>query len=118
MVATVFEYLCLATEAYLILRAVGVPISFAGALGVESFMRVTSFASAIIPANLGALEASSLAAAAAVGASAAGAPLAVARRLRGLFWAGVGLAVYPRGGRRTEDGGRETQEAGSWQLEA
>ena len=68
-----------------------------GALAVETFSRVASFASAFIPANLGALEASSLAAVAAVGAaSAAGASLALARRLRGLFWAGIGLAIYPR----------------------
>jgi phosphatidylglycerophosphate synthase len=35
----------------------------------------------------------------AVGAAGAGAPLALARRLRGLFWAGLGLAIYPRGQR-------------------
>ena len=56
----------------------------------------------LIPANLGALEASSLAAAAAVGASGGGAALALARRLRGLFWAGLGLAIYPRGVRPSQ----------------
>ena len=70
----------------------------AGALAVETFSRVASFASAFIPANLGALEASSLAAVAAVGAAGGGAALALARRLRGLFWAGLGLAIYPRTG--------------------
>ena len=40
-----------------------------GALAVETFSRVASFASAFIPANLGALEASSLAAVTAVAAS-------------------------------------------------
>jgi phosphatidylglycerophosphate synthase len=79
-----------------ILRASGTAISLNGALGIETFSRVTSFATAFIPANLGALEASSLAAVAAVGATAGGAALALARRLRGLFWAGVGLAIYPR----------------------
>ncbi len=61
---------------------------------------MASFASAFIPANLGALEASSLAAVAAVGVG-GGAALALARRLRGLLWAGIGLAIYPRrsGGR-------------------
>ena len=73
------------------------PISATGALAVETFSRVASFASAFIPANLGALEASSLAAVAAIGAVGGGAALALARRLRGLFWAGVGLAIYPRG---------------------
>ena len=42
--------------------ASGTSISVVGALAVETFSRVASFASAFIPANLGALEASSLAA--------------------------------------------------------
>ena len=93
--ATVAAYVCMALEAWVILRAVGAPISPNGALAVETFSRVASFASAFIPANLGALEASSLAAVAAIGVG-GGAALALARRLRGLFWAGVGLAIYPR----------------------
>lgn len=97
--ATLVAYASMAAEAWIIMRAANVPISFEGALAVETFSRVASFASAFIPANLGALEASSLAAVTAVGAAAAGAPLALARRLRGLFWAGVGLAIYPRGRR-------------------
>lgn len=40
-------------------------------------------------------ELSSLAAVAAVGAAGAGAALALVR-LRALFWAGLGLAIYPR----------------------
>lgn len=95
-VATVAAYLCMAAEAWVILRAVGVPISLTGAMAIETFSRVASFASAFIPANLGALEASSVAAVAAVGAAGAGAPLALARRIRGIFWAGLGLAIYPR----------------------
>jgi phosphatidylglycerophosphate synthase len=83
-------------EAWLILTAVGLPITPIQAVAIETFSRVASFASAFSPASLGALEASSVAAGAAVGASAAGAPLALARRLRGLFWAGIGLAIYPR----------------------
>ena len=85
----------MALEAWVILRAAGAAITPNGALAVETFSRVASFASAFIPANLGALEASSLAAVAAVGAVGGGAALALARRLRGLFWAGVGLAIYP-----------------------
>ena len=97
--ATVIAYAAMAAEAWLIMTAAGVPVSFAGAMAVETFSRVASFASAFIPANLGALEASSLAAVTAIGAASAGAPLALARRLRGLFWAGVVLAIYPRGQR-------------------
>lgn len=95
LLATAVSYLCMALEAWIVLRAVGAPISPNGALAVETFSRVASFASAFIPANLGALEASSLAAVAAVGVG-GGAALALARRLRGLFWAGLGLAIYPR----------------------
>jgi phosphatidylglycerophosphate synthase len=95
--ATVIAYAMMAAEAWAIMYAAGVPVSFTGAMAVETFSRVASFASAFIPANLGALEASSVAAVTAVGAVAAGAPLALARRLRGLFWAGIGLAIYPRG---------------------
>ncbi len=96
LVATILAYVCMALEAWVILRAAGAEISLNGALAVETFSRVTSFASAFIPANLGALEASSLAAAAAIGATGGGAALALARRIRGLFWAGVGLTIYPR----------------------
>ena len=101
LVATVGAYVCMALECWVILRATATPITLNGALAVETFSRVASFGSAFIPANLGALEASSLAAAAAVGAAGGGAALALARRLRGLFWAGLGLAIYPRA-RRTE----------------
>ena len=95
--ATLIAYAAMAAEAWAIMYAAGVPVAFTGAMAVETFSRVASFASAFIPANLGALEASSVAAVTAVGAIAAGAPLALARRLRGLFWAGIGLAIYPRG---------------------
>ena len=96
LAATVLSYVCMALEAWVILRASGADITANGALAVETFSRVASFASAFIPANLGALEASSLAAVAAIGATGTGAALAIARRLRGLFWAGLGLAIYPR----------------------
>lgn len=101
LVATVLSYVFMALEAWVILKASGTPVSAVGALAVETFSRVASFASAFIPANLGALEASSLAAVAAVGMASGGAALALARRIRGLFWAGVGLAIYPRGAQRT-----------------
>jgi phosphatidylglycerophosphate synthase len=111
LTATVAAYLCMALEAWVILRASGAPITPNGALAVETFSRVASFASAFIPANLGALEASSLAAVAAVGAAGGGAALALARRLRGLFWAGVGLAIYPRNHRRTTADGAPAADA-------
>ncbi len=96
LAATVAAYACMALEAWVILYAAGAEITANRAFAVETFSRVASFASAFIPANLGALEASSLAAVVAVGAATGGAALGLARRLRGLFWAGIGLAIYPR----------------------
>jgi phosphatidylglycerophosphate synthase len=96
LTATVAAYACMALEAWVILHAAGAEITANRAFAVETFSRVASFASAFIPANLGALEASSLAAVVAVGAATGGAALGLARRLRGLFWAGIGLAIYPR----------------------
>jgi phosphatidylglycerophosphate synthase len=89
------SYSLMALEAWLVFRIAGAPISVGQAFAIETFTRVASFASAVIPGNLGALEVASLAAAAAVG-SPSGAFLALARRVRGLFWAGIGFLVYPR----------------------
>jgi len=94
--ATAASSLLMALEGWVILRASGAPIAANAAIAVETFSRVASFASAFIPANLGALEASSVAAVTAVGAAGGGAALALTRRLRGMFWAGVGLVMYPR----------------------
>ena len=95
-IATVCAFASMVLEAWVLLAAWGTPVTATGAFAVEAFSRVASFATAFIPANLGALEASSLAAVTAVGALGGGAALAVGRRLRGLFWAAVGLAIYPR----------------------
>jgi phosphatidylglycerophosphate synthase len=113
LTATILAYVFMALEAWVILRASGAPITPNGALAVETFSRVASFASAFIPANLGALEASSLAAVSAVGAVGGGAALAIARRLRGLFWAGLGLAIYPRHVRPAQSPSEEVEESPS-----
>jgi phosphatidylglycerophosphate synthase len=89
-------YLSMAIEVLIVLRAVGEPATLIGSLAIETFSRVASFASSFIPANIGALEASSVAAVAAIGATGGGAALALARRIRGIFWAAAGLLVYPR----------------------
>jgi phosphatidylglycerophosphate synthase len=90
----------MAAEVWLVLRVAGTSVTAVGAVAVETFTRVASFASAFIPANLGALEASNVAAANAVGAAGGAAALALVRRVRGLFWCGVGFAIYPRSHRR------------------
>jgi FKBP-type peptidyl-prolyl cis-trans isomerase FkpA len=92
----IVNYLLMAAEVWVVLRAVGLASGFSTALTIETFTRVASIVFAPIPGSLGALEASHLAVATAVGLAPAGAALAVARRARGLFWAGVGFAVYPR----------------------
>ena len=88
-------YLLMTIEVWLVLWAVGVPIGMIEALAVETFARLASVASAAIPGNIGALEASNAAVVAALGLSGGGA-LALARRIRALLWAAVGLALYPR----------------------
>ncbi|MGH9202490.1 MAG: flippase-like domain-containing protein [Vicinamibacterales bacterium] len=87
-------YLIMTLEIWLVFWAVGSPIGLTPALAVETFTRLTSIASALIPANLGALEASNAAVATGLGLSGGGA-LVLARRIRSLLWAVIGLALYP-----------------------
>lgn len=97
-VMTVLALACfglMVLEVWLVFWAIGEPISFwAGAI-VETFTRSASIFGAFIPANLGALEASNVAVVKALGLGGAGS-LALARRVRSLIWAGLGLALYPR----------------------
>ena len=88
-------YALMAIEVWLVLWAVGAPSTVIEALTVETFARLASVASAAIPGNIGALEASNAAVVAALGLAGGGA-LALARRIRALLWAAAGLALYPR----------------------
>jgi uncharacterized protein (TIRG00374 family) len=88
-------YIVMAFEVWLVLWAVGEPIGIMAALTIETFARLGSVASAAIPGNLGALEASNAAPVAMLGLGGGGA-LALARRIRSLLWAGLGLALYPQ----------------------
>jgi phosphatidylglycerophosphate synthase len=89
-------YLMMMLEVWAILRASGTSVAWVNVLAIETFTRAASIASAVIPANLGALEVSNMAAAAAVHAGSAAAVLALVRRLRGLAWCAVGFVMYPR----------------------
>src|SRR5262245_29270698 len=89
-------YAMMALEVCIVLWAVGTPIGIVDAFAAETFTRVVSLASAFIPGNLGALEASNIAAAAAINAAGGAAALALMRRVRGLFWCAAGFLVYPR----------------------
>ena len=87
-------YLVMALEVWLVFWAIGEPITLMQGLTIETFARLGSVASAAIPANLGALEASNSLVVAMLGLTGGGS-LALARRVRALLWAGLGLALYP-----------------------
>jgi uncharacterized protein (TIRG00374 family) len=88
-------YLIMALEVWLVLWAVGEPAGIMAALTIDTFARVGSVASAAIPANIGALEASNAVPVAMLGLGGGGA-LALARRIRALLWAALGLVLYPQ----------------------
>ena len=88
-------YFVMAIEVWLVFWAIGQPIGVVEGLTVETFARLASVASAAIPGNIGALEASNAAVVGALGL-AGGGSLALARRIRALLWAALGLALYPR----------------------
>jgi len=98
IILTVLPIVCyglMALEVWLVLWAVGQPIGITAALAIETFARVGSVASAFIPANIGALEASNAAPVAMLGLGGGGA-LALSRRVRATIWAMLGLVLYPR----------------------
>ncbi|MBI2189030.1 MAG: flippase-like domain-containing protein [Acidobacteria bacterium] len=88
-------YMLNAIEIWLVFWAIGEPIGVMEGLAVETFARLASVASAAIPGNIGALEASNAAVVAALGLGGGGS-LALTRRVRALLWAAAGLAMYPR----------------------
>ena len=94
-------YALMVLEVWLVFWAIGEPVSVWSSMIVETFTRSASVFSGIIPANLGALEASNVAVVRALGLAGAGS-LALARRVRGLFWAGLGLLFYPPDTLRTK----------------
>jgi uncharacterized protein (TIRG00374 family) len=98
LILTVLPVVCyavMAVEVWLVFWAIGLPIGFMQGLTVETFARLASVASAAIPGNIGALEASNAAVVGMLGL-AGGGSLALARRIRALLWAALGLALYPR----------------------
>lgn len=88
-------YALMIAEVWIVFWAIGEPMAFAASTFVETFTRSASVLGAAIPGNFGALEAANVAIAKGVGAAGAGS-LALARRVRSLLWAGLGLALYPR----------------------
>jgi hypothetical protein len=88
-------YALMTLEIWLVFWTIEQPVTVWSAMFVETFTRSASVFSGAIPANLGALEASNVAVVRALGLAGAGS-LALSRRVRGLFWAGLGLLLYPR----------------------
>jgi uncharacterized protein (TIRG00374 family) len=87
-------YGVMALEVWIVFWAIGQPIGFMQGLAIDTFARLGSVASAAIPANIGALEASNAAVVTMLGLTGGGS-LALARRIRVLLWAAVGLGGYP-----------------------
>ena len=88
-------------EVYLLLRFMGVRIASAGALVIEGFTKLINIVGAVNPGNIGTYEGGNLVLAHLLAFSAgAGLTLALCRRARTLFWAGVGalcLIAFSRG---------------------
>ena len=83
-----------ALETYLILGFLGLPVSFATAIVIETLGAGVRFATFFVPASLGPFESANAAAVAALGLGAgAGLAFSFVRRARQLIWAVVGLAV-------------------------
>lgn len=109
LVLPVICYLVMASEVWLVFWAIGMPITLIESLTVETFARLASVASAFVPGNIGTLEASNVAVVSALGL-AGGGSLALARRVRALLWAGLGLALYPGVRGRLQAAGDRRQE--------
>ena len=93
-------------EVYLVLRFMGVRITSAGAFVIEAFTKLINVVGALNPGNIGTYEGGNLLLARLLGfTAAAGLTLALCRRARTLFWAGVGalcLTGFSRGRERRE----------------
>jgi hypothetical protein len=93
-------YALMTLEIWLVFWVIDEPVTVWSAMFVETFTRSASVFSGLIPANLGALEASNVVVVRALGLAGAGS-IALSRRIRGMFWAGLGLLLYPRDTLRT-----------------
>jgi phosphatidylglycerophosphate synthase len=93
-------------EVFLILWLLGAKVSLLGALAVEALTKLVNIAGTINPGNIGTYEGGNMLIVKMFGFSAAtGLTLAFIRRLRALFWAGVGglcLAVLAKSKKRTD----------------
>jgi phosphatidylglycerophosphate synthase len=79
-------------EVYLILWLMGTKLTLFGALAIEALTKLVNIAGTFNPGNIGTYEGGNMLITKMFGlTAAAGLTLAFARRLRALFWAGVGI---------------------------
>ena len=105
-------YGVMALEVVLVFWAVGQPINIIQVLAIETFSRTMSLPGGLIPASLGAMEASNVAIVAAFAAGGAGS-LALVRRVRSFLWAALGLFLAPRDVLRSHVVARRTVDQGA-----
>ncbi len=91
-------------EVYWVLSLLGLQPTLVAAFIIEALTKVVNFGGVVIPGNIGASEGGNMIILESLGLGGAnGLTLALARRLRGLFWAAVGLMViYVHGLRAAE----------------
>jgi phosphatidylglycerophosphate synthase/uncharacterized membrane protein YbhN (UPF0104 family) len=79
-------------EVYLIVSLMGTKLTWFGALAIEALTKLVNIAGTFNPGNIGTYEGGNVLIARMFGlTAAAGLTLALARRLRALFWTGVGI---------------------------
>jgi hypothetical protein len=84
-------------EIYLILSLIGAPVTLVDAFLIEAYTKVLEAATVLIPAGVGAFEGGNAIILTWLGLGVApGLSLALIRRIRSLFWAGLGLLVIAR----------------------
>ena len=99
-------------EVYLIVRLMGTKLSLFGALAIEALTKLVNIAGTFNPGNIGTYEGGNMLITKMFGlTAAAGLTLAFARRLRALFWTGVGILCLIVLSKRTKrDESNETNE--------
>src|SRR5258708_7256837 len=84
-------------EVYLIVWFMGTKLTLFGALAIEALTKLVNIAGTFNPGNIGTYEGGNMLITKMFGlTAAAGLTLAFARRLRALFWGGVGTKCLPR----------------------
>jgi phosphatidylglycerophosphate synthase len=99
-------------EVYLIVWLIGAKLTLFGALAIEALTKLVNIAGTFNPGNIGTYEGGNMLIAKMFGlTAAAGLTLAFARRLRALFWTGVGiLCLIILSNRRKREKIHETNE--------